>query len=114
MEIERDGVPFYLVAKRIVRQLNNKNFFCAINHDSTFGWAMYSFPKITTIQSLKEIDFYTKDTLRAMKTGKHNKANFKAISEEEFKQLGLLSLVEMYKLYRQDYDYFMEVIEVNR
>lgn len=114
MEIERDGVPFYLVAKRIVRQLNNKNFFCAINHDSTFGWAMYSFPKITTIQSLKEIDFYTKDTLRAMKTGKHNKANFKAISEEEFHKLGLLSLVEMYKLYRQDYDYFMEVIEVNR
>ena len=114
MEIERDGAQFYVVARRIIRQLNNKNFFCAINHDSTFGWAMYSFPKITTIQSLREIDFYTKDTLRAMKTGKHNKANFKAISEEEFHKLGLLSLVEMYKLYRQDYDYFMEVIEVNR
>ena len=114
MEIERDGAQFYIVARRIIRQLNNKNFFCAINHDSTFGWAMYSFPKITTIQSLREIDFYTKDTLRAMKTGKHNKANFKAISEEEFHKLGLLSLVEMYKLYRQDYDYFMEVIEVNR
>lgn len=114
MEIERDEASFYLVAKRIIRQLNNKNFFCAINNDSTFGWAMYSFPKITTIQSLRDIDLYTKDTLRAMKTGKHNKANFKAISEEEFHQLGLLSLVEMYKLYKQDYDYFMEVIEVNR
>ena len=114
MEIERDGKPFYVVAKRIIRQLNNKNFFCAINHDATFGWAMYSFSKITTIQSLKELDYYTKDTLRAMKTGKHNKVNYKAISEEEFHELGLLSLVEMYMLYRQDYDYFMEVIEVNR
>lgn len=114
MEIERDGKPFYVVAKRIIRQLNNKNLFCAINHDATFGWAMYSFSKITTIQSLKELDYYTKDTLRAMKTGKHNKANYGAISEEEFHELGLLSLVEMYMLYRQDYDYFMEVIEVNR
>lgn len=114
MEIERDGKPFYVVAKRIIRQLNNKNLFCAINNDATFGWAMYSFSKITTIQSLKELDYYTKDTLRAMKTGKHNKVNYGAISEEEFHELGLLSLVEMYMLYRQDYDYFMEVIEVNR
>ena len=114
MEIERDGKPFYIVAKRIIRQLNNKNFFCAVSHDATFGWAMYSFSKITTIQSLKEIDYYIKDTLRAMKTGKHNGVNYKAINEEEFHEIGLLSLVEMYMLYRQDYDYFMEVIEVNR
>lgn len=114
MEIERDYTPFNAVAKRIIRQLNNKNFFCAINHDATFGWAMYSFSKINTIQSLKEIDFYTKDTIRAMKTGKHNRANYKAMSDDEFHQLGYLSLVEMYMLYRQDYDYFMEVIELNR
>ena len=114
MEIERDYTPFNVVARRIIRQLNNKNFFCAINHDTTFGWAMYSFSKINTIQSLKEIDFYTKDTIRAMKTGKHNKANCKAMSDDEFHKLGYLSLVEMYMLYRQDYDYFMEVIEVNR
>lgn len=114
MEIERDYTPFNVVARRIIRQLNNKNFFCAINHDTKFGWAMYSFSKINTIQSLKEIDFYTKDTIRAMKTGKHNKANCKAMSDDEFHKLGYLSLVEMYMLYRQDYDYFMEVIEVNR
>ena len=74
---------------------------------------MYAFPKITTIQSLIEIDNYTKDTIRALKTGKHNKANFKAISDEEFKELGLLSLVELYYLYKNDYDYFMEVIELH-
>lgn len=114
MEIERDDKPFDIVARKVIRQLNNKNFFCAINHDTEFGWALYSFSKITTIQSLKEIDLYTKDTLRAMKTGKHNKANYKAISKDEFHSLGLLSLVEMYNLYKQDYDYFMEVVELNR
>ena len=114
MEIEREGKSFEVVAKRIIRQLNNKNFFCAVNNNSAFGWAMYSFPKITTTASLKEIDSYTKDTLRAMKTGKHNKANYKAISEEEFHSLGWLSLVEMFSLFREDYEYFMEVVEVNR
>lgn len=113
MEIERDYKDFHSVAKRIIRQLNNKNFFCLINNESTFGWAMYSFPKITTIQSLIEIDNYTKETIRAMKTGRHNKANFKAISDEEFKELGWLSLVELYKLYKTDRDYFMEIIELH-
>lgn len=114
MEIERDYTPFNIVARRIIRQLNNKNFFCAINHDSTFGWAMYSFPKITTTRTLAELDQYTKDTLRAMKTGKHNKANYKALSEEELHKLGWISLVQMYNLYKIDYDYFMETIEVLR
>jgi hypothetical protein len=112
--IEKDHESFEIVARRIIRQLNNKNLFCAISNDTTFGWAMYSFPRISTTKSLKEIDLYTKDTLRAMKTGKHNKANYKAITEEEFHRLGWISLVEMYSLYRQDYDYFMEVIELNR
>ena len=48
-----------------------------------------------------------------MKTGRHNKANFKAISDEEFKELGWLSLVELYKLYKTDRDYFMEIIELH-
>jgi hypothetical protein len=114
VNIEKEHESFELVARRIIRQLNNKNLFCAINNDTTFGWAMYSFPRITTTESLKEIDLYTKDTLRAMKTGKHNKANYKAMTEEEFHKLGWISLVQMYNLYKQDYDYFMEVIELNR
>lgn len=114
VEIERDGKPFDRVARRIIRQLNNKNFFCALNHDNTFGWAMYSFPRITTTDSLKEIDLYCKDTIRAMKTGKHNKANYRKMTEEEFHDLGWLSLVQMYNIYKRDYDYFMEIIDVNR
>ena len=63
MEIEREGTPFEKVAKRIIRQLNNKNMFCIIGNESTFGWCHYAFRYINTIESLIEIDFYTRDTL---------------------------------------------------
>lgn len=112
MEIERDYKPFEVVAKRIIRKLNNKNFKCYIRNDGSFGWAIYSYPRITTIETLIEIDRYTRDTLRAMKTGKHNKANVKAISDEEFKQLGWVSLVDMYLLYKEDFDYYCEIVEL--
>lgn len=113
MSIERDNKEFSNVARKVIRNLNNKNFFCAIHNDSTFGWALYSFPRITTVETLKEIDLYTKDCIRALKTGKHNKANYKALTEEELHRLGWLSLVEMYYLYKRDYDYFMEVVELH-
>lgn len=112
MEIERDGARFDDVARRVIKRLNNKNFKCFINHDNTFGWCMYAFGKINTIKSLTEIDFYTRDTLRAMKTGKHNKANVKALSDEDFKKLGWVSLVDLYMLYKQDFDYYCEIIEL--
>ena len=112
MEIERDYKDFSVVARRIIRQLNNKNFKCFINHEETFGWCAYAFPRITTTKTLKEIDLYTKDTIRAMKTGKHNKANYKAITEEEFHDLGWVSLVQLYWLFKNDFDYYCEIIEL--
>lgn len=112
MEIERDNADFEKVARGIVKRLNNKNFKCYINHDTAFGWCMYAFGKINTIKSLTEIDFYTRDTLRAMKTGKHNKANVKALNDEDFKSLGWVSLVDLYMLYKKDFDYYCEIIEL--
>lgn len=112
MEIERDGKSFDKVAHQVIRRLNNRNMFCMIDNESTFGWCQYAFRYITTTKSLREIDLYTRDTLRAMKTGKHNKNNVKAISDDEFKSLGWVSLVDMYKLYKQDYDYYTEIVEL--
>lgn len=112
MEIERDGKDFEKVATRIIRQLNNKNFKCMIYNESTFGWCIYAFRYITTIKSLIEIDFYTRDTLRAMKTGRHNKNNVKALNDKDLKQLGWVSLVDLYILYREDYDYYCEIVEL--
>ena len=112
VEIERDHRRFDVVARGIMYRINSKNLFCALHNDTTFGWALYAFPRITTDKTLKELDLYTKNTFRALKTGKHNKANYGALTEEEFKELGWVSLVQLYHLYKTDRDYFMEVVEL--
>ena len=111
-EIELGSSTFEKEAKNVFRRLNNKNFKCYINNEGTFGWCHYAFRYINVVDSLREIDYYTKDTIRYLKTGKHNKANYKKISEEEFKELGFVSLVELYYLYKKDFDYYCEVIEL--
>ena len=112
MEIEREHQDFNIVASRIMRKLNNKNFKCFIYNEEQFGWCAYAFPRITTTETLKELDLYTKKCLRAMKTGKHNKANYKAMTEEEFHSLGWVSLVQLYWLFKKDFDYYCEIIEL--
>ena len=114
MEIERDHKSFESVARKIIRKFNNKNMFCIINNETSFGWCHYAFRYINTVESLREIDYYMRDTLRAMKTGKHNKANVYAMDDDEFRKLGWVSLVDMYYLYKQDFDYYMEVVELMR
>lgn len=112
IEIEMHHSTFEEQAHKILSRLNYKNFKCYINHDNTFGWCHYAFRYITTIDTLRELDFYVKDTLRAMKTGKHNKANVYAVSDEELKNLGWVSLVELYNIYKFDFDYYCEIIEL--
>lgn len=111
-EIEMKGTDFMTVAKRINSRYNYKNFKCYIDNDAQFGWCHYMFRYITTDKQLKELDAYFKDTLRAMKTGKHNKANYKALTEDDFKEMGWVSLVQLYHLYKRDFDYYCEVIDL--
>ncbi len=112
LEIEIDKKDFMKVATRINNRLNNKNFKCYIRDEALFGWCHYIFRYITTDESLKEIDQYTKDTLRAMKTGCHNKANINAISEDEFRSMNWVSLVQLYHIYKKDFEYYCEVISI--
>lgn len=105
---------FRRVAIKILRRINNKNFFCAVGSSNQFGWGLYSYPKITTTKTLYELDMYTKECIRSMRTGKHNRSNINAVSDDELKSMGYLSLVQMFNLYRTDRDYFNEVLEINK
>ena len=109
-----ESKEFRRVAIKILRRINNKNFFCAVGSSNQFGWGLYSYPKITTTKTLYELDMYTKECIRSMKTGKHNRSNINAVSDDELKSMGYLSLVQMFKLYRTDRDYFNEVLEINK
>lgn len=109
-----ESKEFRRVAIKILRRINNKNFFCAVGSSNQFGWGLYSYPKITTTKTLHELDMYTKECIRSMKTGKHNRSNINAVSDDELKSMGYLSLVQMFNLYRADRDYFDEVLEINK
>ena len=109
-----ESKEFRRVAIKILRRINNKNFFCAVGSGNQFGWGLYSYPKITTTKTLYELDMYTKECIRSMKTGKHNRSNINAVSDDELKSMGYLSLVQMFNLYRTDRDYFNEVLEINK
>lgn len=108
-EIEMKDVPFDRVARRIVNRLNWKFYKSYVHDKSKFGWGYYAFRYITILDSLTEIDFYLRDQLRYLKTGKHNKANVKALSDDDFQRLGVLSLYDMYQLFHEDFDYYCEV-----
>ena len=58
---------------------------------------IYAFPKINVTESLKEIDLYTKDTLRAMKTGKHNKANLVIAGHMSSDSLGFNQILDAWE-----------------
>lgn len=108
-EMELKGKSFDYVAKRLVNRWNWKIFKSYVEDPQKFGWGYYAFRYITTPESLIELDFYIRDRLRALKTGKNNKANVKALSDEDFQRLGVLSLYEMYRLFHEDFDYYLEV-----
>lgn len=111
-DIEMNGRDFEKVARNIVNRINWKLYKCYILDPSKFGWGYYAFRYITVTDSLTDIDFYLRDRLRYLKTGKNNKANVSAINDEQFRDLGVLSLYDMYKLFHEDFDYYCEVISL--
>lgn len=110
-EIELDGKSYNEVAGAILKRFNFRMYKCYIEDATKFGWGYYAFRYITLTDSLIEIDYYLKDQLRYLKTGKHNKANIKAITDYELKQLGYISSFEMFKLFKEDFDYYYEVVQ---
>ena len=108
-DIEMNHKDFEKVARNIVNRLNWKLYKSYILDERKFGWAYYAFRYITVLDSMTEIDFYLRDRLRYLKTGKNNKMNVKALNDEDFRKLGVLSLYDMYQLFHEDFDYYCEV-----
>lgn len=111
-DMEMKGYAFKPTVIKIMHKFNNKNFKCFINNESTFGWCHYAFRYLTTDKSLIEMDKYVRDTIKAMKIGKYKNIDKVQISEEEFTELGWVSLKDLYDLYKKDFDYYCEVIEL--
>lgn len=108
-EIEMKGKPFDKVAAQLVKRLNWKLYKSYVYDTRKFGWGYYAFRYITVTDSLTELDFYLRDRLRYLKTGKNNKANVKALNDDDFTNLGVLSFYDMFILFNEDFDHYCEV-----
>lgn len=104
----------YKEAKKIIKRHNHRVYKCFIQDASKFGWAYYAFRYINTLETLREIDFYMKDRLRQMITGHNNKANIRKVPDDKLKELGYVSLCEMYIKFKIDFDYYCDTVDLIR
>lgn len=100
----------YKEAKKMIKEFNKINYSPYITDPKKFGWCYYMFRYITVTDTLRELDFYYKDTIRYLIVGKHRKSNYNKISTEELRTLGYISFVEMYLNMKYDTDYYYHII----
>lgn len=93
---EISGKDGWMAARAFIKHFNKKLYTSESN--SEVNWSWWYFPLITTDRSLKQIDSYMQDCVRYAATGKRTKSRYK-FRYEQMKELGMLSLVNMwYKL----------------
>jgi hypothetical protein len=79
--------------KALINYFNHK--FFENDDPEMLTWSRWFFPVINQTDGLKEIDHYLQQNIRFLKTGKHNKSNYK-VDYEKLKELGYKSLVNEY------------------
>lgn len=113
-EIEINGKDPYKVAIKVLKRFNYRVYKCYIQDESKFGWAYYAFRYINCTDTIRELDFYLKDRIRQMITGKNNSANITKVSNEKLKELGYVSLCEMYSKFKFDFDMYCDTVDLMR
>lgn len=113
-QIETKGIDPYKMAKRIISRYNYRIYKCYIQDASKFGWAYYAFRYINTTDSIRQLDFYLRDRIRQMITGKNNSANIRKVSDDKLKELGYISLCDMYNKFKYDFDMYCDTVDLIR
>ena len=107
-----EGKPYDVVASAIIHRFNHRTYKCYIEDKSKYGWGYYAFRYVNTDKTLREIDFYFRDRLRYLYTGRNNKANIGKVSDAKLHDLGYVSLVMMYKLFKTDFDAYCDYVSL--
>jgi len=66
------------------------------------------------MDTIRELDFYLKDRIRQLITGKNNASNIKKVPDEKLKELGYVSLCEMYIKFKKDFDMYCDAVDLIR
>lgn len=108
--MEMQNESFDSVASGIMRRWNYRMYKSYIYDTSKYGWGYYAFRYITSTKTLKALDTYVMDTIRAMKTGKHNKKNKYALTEDDWGNIGFVSCEDMYFAFKTDFEYYCDIV----
>ena len=84
--------------KGLINYFNRK--FFENDDPEMLTWSRWFFPVINQTAGLKEIDHYLQQNIRFLRTGKHNKTNYR-IDYDQLKELGYKSLVNEYYKYKE-------------
>lgn len=93
--------------RRAIKQINNYLYLSYMKNPKNFGWGFYFYSLCTTDKTIRELDYFVKDHIKAMYTGKWNSVtNMNKTSNEELEQMGYLSMVHMFKLFKMSKEVF--------
>lgn len=109
-KVEMEGKDPYKCARDMLKRYNHRVYKCYIEDKSKYGWAYYAFRYINNTESIREIDYYVKDRVRYLITGKNNSANIRKVPNQKLEELGYKSLVDMYKLFLDDFDVYCDEV----
>ena len=103
---------FYL--EQAIKKLNKVLYKSIIRTtmEHKAGRITYAFGNVTRVDTLLELDFYIKDSLRYVFTGRHNKANSRIMPTEKLEALGYVPIINLYNLYKMDKDIFYNEIDL--
>ncbi|MGL4949848.1 MAG: reverse transcriptase domain-containing protein [Anaeroplasmataceae bacterium] len=97
---------------RMIRAIN-RNFYGGYLKDMSkhkSSKLVFLFQSITTDSTLKELDYYLLDSLRAFYTGVNNKANANRLTTNKLEELGFRSTVQMFNLYKSSKPCFVHKV----
>lgn len=93
--------------RRAIKKINDYLYLAYMKNPSNFGWAHYFFSLCTTDKTIRELDFFVKDHLKAMYTGKWNSVtNMHKTSNEDLESMGYVSMKNRYDLFKIDRNLF--------
>lgn len=102
------------VLTRAIRQLNHDLYVAYLKNDREFGWAEYMFGTVNVLSDIQALDFYIKDHLRHLYTGRWNSyGNYNKVPNEMLRRCGYISMVHLFKLYKISRPLYRNEVRMN-
>ena len=93
--------------RRVIKEINYYIRDAYAKSPKNFGWEQYFYSLINTDKTIKELDEFVKDHVKHVYVGKWNHTtNMHKTSNEQLRELGYKSMVQMYKLFKINKDVY--------